>query len=74
MLRRKYRAEKYITFPVPIKKKLDNDKIITYKLKSVRRKLKKYVISLGSKITDYAIDYDRLCNICKKNDRHQLVG
>ena len=70
MLRRKYRAEKYITFPVPIKKKLDNDKIITYKLKSVRRKLKKYVISLGSKITDY----DRLCNICKKNNWHQLVG
>ena len=26
-------AEKYITFSVPIKKELDNDKTITYKLK-----------------------------------------
>ena len=56
MLRRKYRAGKYITFPVPIKKELDNDKIITYKLKSVRKKLNHYVISLGSKIIDYAIN------------------
>ena len=30
MLRRKCR-EKYITFSVPIKKKIDNDKTITYK-------------------------------------------
>ena len=28
-------TEKYITFSVPIKKKLDNDKTITYKLKFI---------------------------------------
>ena len=33
MARRKHR--KYITFSVPVKKELDNGKIITYKLKFI---------------------------------------
>ena len=34
MLGRKYR-KKYITFSVPIKKEIDNVKIITYKIKFI---------------------------------------
>ena len=55
-------TEKYITFPVPIKKENDDDKTITYKLKFMDT-----CRFIQSKLSDLADNLPEINNIdCKK--------
>ena len=55
-------TEKYVTFSVPIKKELDNAKIVTYKLK--------FIDSYRFMSTSLSDLVDNLSEILKKNANH----
>ena len=57
-LNAKEKIEKYITFSVPIKKELDHNKTVTYKLK--------FIDSFRFMSTSLSSLADKLSEICKK--------
>ena len=58
-------SEKYITFSVPIKKKLDNGKTITYKLKFIDS-FRFTATSLSNLIDNLSEIYKKECKTCKE--------
>ena len=63
MLRRKYR--KYFTFSVPIKKKLDNNKTIMYRLKFIDS-FRFMSTSLSSLVDSLSEIYKKECKGCEE--------
>ena len=60
-------TEKYITFSVPIKKELDNGKIITYKLEIIDMQM-----SLSKRINNLSEIYSKECKRCR--GRNKIVS
>ena len=58
-------TEKYITFSVPIKKELDNNKTITYKLKFIDS-FRFMLISLSSLVDNLSEIYKKECKVYKE--------
>ena len=61
-------TEKYITFSVPIKKELDNDKIIIYKLKFIDS-YKFMSASLSSLVDNLSEINKKECESCKERKK-----
>ena len=70
MLRRKYR--KYITFSVPIKKELDNNKTITYRLKFIDS-FRFMWTSLSSLADNLSEIYKKEWKVCEKRRKIKSV-
>ena len=63
---------KYITFPVPIKKKKhDNDKTITYKLKFIDS-FRYMSTSMSSLVDNLSEIYKKECKSCKERKKNQV--
>ena len=65
-------TEKYITFSVPIKKELDNNKTITYKLKFIDS-FRFISTSLSSLVNNLSEIYKKECKGCKERRKIKSV-
>ena len=65
-------SEKYITFSVPIKKKHDNNKTITYRLKFIDR-FRFMSTSLSSFVDKLSEIYKRECKRCEEKRKSKSL-
>ena len=65
-------TEKYITFSVPIKKELDNNKTVTYKLKFIDS-FRFMSTSLSSLADNLSEIYRKECNVCEERRKIKSV-
>ena len=65
-------TEKYITFTVPIKKELDNNKTITYKLKFIDS-FRFMSTSLSSLVDNLSEIYKKECKGCEEKRKIKSV-
>ena len=65
-------TEKYITFSVPIKKKLDNNKTITYRLKFIDS-FRFMSTSLSSLVDNLSEIYKKECKGCEERRKIKLA-
>ena len=64
-------TEKYITFSLPIKKELDNDKIIIYKLKFIDSY--RFMSALLSSLVDNLSEInEKECESCKERKKNHI--
>ena len=64
-------TEKYISFPVPLKKENDNGKKITYKLKFIDS-YKFMSTSLSNHVDNLSGEYDKECKKCMERKKIRL--